>query len=325
MGLPPTPLPTSPTTQSVDDAANQVVVLAFDFVGQELADLPTQLQNAMQDPKVKEAISTALTTFVSQRAAAGSSTTNMSAKDAADLLKALQSAAGTPLTDAATQQIKNSPQYKKLEQAFKSFETAAKTSPMGVWIDRHSGLLIVVGLALVVGGSAALYVTKTGGATIDFAFSQVVGKPLQIFRVGTLTVSGQVLAFQPGIRTLGGGLDVTKKWDKVAVTLKVGVVAAGPQVQKVQGAVVVKTPDANVSITGTGDPSQRKYNFGVSLEVEKGPAANLKIGVGAIVTGDKVTGGSVTGGMKTRVGDFGLSGQTDNRDVRALATWTLTF
>jgi hypothetical protein len=118
---------------------------------------------------------------------------------------------------------------------------------------------------------------------------------------------------------------VTNKWDKVAVSLKVGVVAAGPQVQKVEGAVVVKTPDATVSATGTGDPSQRKYNFGLSLEVEKGPAANLKIGVGAIVTGDKVTGGSVTAGMKTRVGEFGLGGQSDSKEVKALATWTVTF
>jgi hypothetical protein len=196
---------------------------------------------------------------------------------------------------------------------------------MGVWVDRNQGILIVVGLALVVGGSAALYVTKTGGGAIDFAFSQVVGKPLQIFRVGTLTLQGQALAFQPGTRTLGGGLIVTNKWDKIEVSLKVGVVAAGPQVQKVEGAVVVKTPDAKVSVTGTGDPSQRKYNFGLSLEVEKGPAANLKIGVGAIITDDKVTGGSVTAGMKTRVGDFGLSGQGDNREVKGLATWTVTF
>ena len=325
MAPPPTPLPTSPSTPSVDDAANQVVVLAFDLVGQELPNLPTLLQNAMQDPKVKEAISSTLTTFISQRAATGSGTTNMSAKDATDLLKALQNTAGPRLTDAATQQIKNTPEYKKLEQAFKNFETAAKTSPMGVWIDRNSGILIVVGLALVVGGSAALYVTKTGGGAIDFAFSQVVGKPLQIFRVGTLTVSGQALAFQPGTRNIGGGLIVTNKWDKVAVSLKVGVVAAGPQVQKVEGAVIVKTSDAKVSVTGTGDPSQRKYNFGVSLEVEKGPATNLKIGVGAIVTDDKVTGGNVTAGMKTRVGEFGLSGQSDSKDVRALGTWTLTF
>jgi hypothetical protein len=324
MSPPPTPPPTAPT-QNVDDAAAQVVVLAFDLVGQELANLPTLLQNTMQDPKVKEAISSTLTTFISQRAATGSGTANMSAKDATDLLKALQSAAGPRLTDAATQQIKNTPEYKKLEQAFKNFETAAKTSPMGVWVDRNQGILIVVGLALVVGGSAALYVTKTGSGAIDFAFSQVVGKPLQIFRVGTLTLQGQALAFQPGTRTLGGGLIITNKWDKIDVSLKVGVVAAGPQVQKVEGAVVVKTPDAKVSVTGTGDPSQKKYNFGLSLEVERGPAANLKIGVGAIITDDKVTGGSVTAGMKTRVGDFGLSGQGDNREVKWLATWTVTF
>jgi hypothetical protein len=29
--------------------------------------------------------------------------------------------------------------------------------------------------------------------------------------------------------------------------------------------------------------------------------------------------------MKTRVGDFGLSGQGDNREVKGLATWTVTF
>ncbi len=325
---PPVP-PTPPTpAPSLGDATTQVVVLAFDLAGKELPNFDTLLANALQDDKVKEAVSSALSTFMFQRTAAGGTTT-MSAKDATDLVKALQNSAGSKVTDALTQQIKNSPEYKRLEDALSKFESAAKSSPMGVWVDRNQGVLIVVGLALVIGTSVALYVTKTGVGAVDFAFSQVTGKPLKIFKIGSLTVQGQLLAFQPATQTVGGGLVLTNQWDKLNVTVKLGVVAAGSQVQKVEGAVVVKSNDMSVSVTGTGDPTQKKFNLGLSVGVDRGPLTNLKLGLGAIITDDKFTGGTVNAGLKTRVGEFGLSGQDDRTggrpEVKGMATWKVSF
>lgn len=317
-----------PTETANDDlgyATREVVVLAFRLVGDELSDLGPQLETALQKPEVKDAITSALNSFVAKRMASGGELEHMSQKDAMDLLIGLGTGAGPKIGDALAQEIKKTPHFKSLERAIKDFEAAAKSSPMGVWIDHHQGLLIIAGLALVVGGSVALFVTKTGALNVPFR--QLSGKPVNIVTVGKLTLQGQLLDFQPDKSILGAGVLATGTWDRVKVTLQFGAVAAGTQVQKVSGGIAVKTSDVNVSLTGTTIPAEKTVNLGLTLGFDKGRMNNLKIGVGAIVTDDKLTGGSVNATYNTRVGQFGFTGQTDSskREVKGLATWTLTF
>jgi hypothetical protein len=321
------PPPTTPGT-GFGDATTQVVVLAFDLVGQQLANLPSLLEKSLLDSKVQDAISSTLGSFMLQRMVSGAGTTNMNPKDAKDLINALQAAGESKVHDALTQQITKTPEYLELQQAIQHFENAAKFSPMGVWIDRNQGIVIVVGIALVVGGAAALYATKTGGTAINLGIDQVKGKPLQIFKVGRLTVQGQLLSFQPDKRTLGAGLIATAKWQKLDVSIKFGVIAAGSQVREIDGAVILKSQDVNVSVTGTATPVQKTFNLGLSLSFDTGPLAPLKVGVGAIVTNDKLTGGSLNASLKTPAGEFGLKGQADTKgkpEYKGLATWTVHF
>ena len=326
----------APPTANLGDATTQVIALTFELAEHEIENFDTLLQNSLNQPQVREAISSALTTFISQRMASGASTSNMNGKDAADLVKALQSAAGAKAGDAVAQQIKNDPQYKKLEQAIKNFENAAKTSPMGVWVDKNQGVVVVVGLALVVGGAAALWVTKTSGATLDKGLDAIVNNQVQIFKIGKFSVSGQGLAFQPDTHTIGAALTATEKFQQVQISVKFGVVAAGSQVQKVDGAVVVKTGDATVTVTGTGTagtpatatapPTPKKVNLGLTFGVDKGSLSSFKFGAGAIITDGKLSGGSVNAGFDMKKhGKLGVTGQSDGREVKGIATWTITF
>jgi hypothetical protein len=316
----PTPAPTS----NADAAATQVIVLAFDLVGQQAANLPTLIEKSLSDKKVQDAIQSTLEAFMLKNNTAVM-TNSLTAKDAQDLLAAIASGAGSKAGDAALSQIKNSSSYKSLEKAIQDFQQAAKTTPMGVWVDKNQAILYVTGIALVIGGSAALYATKTGGSVLNAIVGQIKNKPIQVFKVGKFTLQGQLLQFQPDKRQLGAGVIATEKWQQLQVSVGFGVVATGSQVQQVSGQVIVKS--GNVSVTGTATDTipTKKVELHITVDVNQGALSPFKLGVGAVITDGKATGGSVDGSYSTSVGDFGLKVTDDNKEVSGLGTWTLHF
>jgi hypothetical protein len=318
-------MPQTTPSKPLGEATTQVVVLAFDLVGQQAANFPNLLQNSLLDKNVQDAIQSALDAFILKRMAAGTGMNNPTAKDAQDLLSALASSAGGKLGDAALKQIKATPEFKKLEKAVSDFETAANASPMGVWVDKNSGMLFVTGIALVIGGAAVLYATKTGGTVTNALVGQIKNKPFQIFKVGTFTLQGQLLAFQPDKQTLGAGVVATEKWQQLQVSVSLGVIAAGAQVQQINGQVVLQTHDVKVGVTASDSPANKTVNLGLSLGFESGSLKPLKVGIGAVVTGGKVTGGALDASLKTPAGDFGLKAQESNKQFQGLATWTVHF
>jgi hypothetical protein len=294
-------MPSSLVSKPLGDATSQVVVLAFDLVGQQVANLPALLQKSLADKNVQDAIQSALDSFILKRMAAGTGMNPLTAKDAQDLLSAIGSSAGGKLSDAALAQIKASPEYKRLEKAAADFEAAAKATPMGVWVDKNSGIVFVSGIVLAIGGVAVLYATKTGGTVTNLAASQIKGKPFQVFKVGKFTLQGQLLAFQPDKQILGAGVVATEKWQSLQVSVSLGIIAAGTTVQQVQGSVVLKSNDLNLGLTATDTPDTKTVNLGLSLGFNQGPLKPLKFGVGAVINDGKVSG------------------------YQGLATWTVHF
>jgi hypothetical protein len=85
---------TSLATKPLGEATTQVVVLAFDLLGQQTANLPTLLQKSLSDKPVQDAIQSALDTFILKRMTSGAGMNDLTSKDALDLLNGIASSAG---------------------------------------------------------------------------------------------------------------------------------------------------------------------------------------------------------------------------------------
>jgi hypothetical protein len=138
-------------------------------------------------------------------------------------------------------------------------------------------------------------------------------------------LQAQLLQFAPDKQQLGAGVIATEKWQQLQVSVSLGVIAAGPQVQQVSGQVIVKSGGVSVTGGATDTPATKKVDLHLSIGFDKGLLAPFKFGVGAIITDGKATGGSVDGSYKSGYGDFGLKGTDENRNVTGLITWTFPF
>jgi hypothetical protein len=305
------------------DALDQVVIVAFDLAGQSVRDLPSLLSTSLQSEPVQKAIREGLQTFALKKVASGSTT--ISDSEAKELI-ALGEKVGGKLGDGVSDEIKKSSEYKRLESKVKSLENALKCSPMGVWVDQHQGLVFLVGLGVAFGSAAVLYLTKTGGPVVDLPIGLLKEKPVQIFKVGKFTLKGQLLEFKPDKQLLGAGVVATQKWEKMDLTFKIGVIAAGTEVKEVKGQAVLKSNDFSITVDGAAKPEEKKVNlglgFGFTSSSLPGP---LNISVGALVKDGEFSGGTLKGTLKTDIGTFGLDAKTDQTETRALATFTIPW
>ncbi len=294
----------------VMDAAHQVIVLAFDLVDAEVSDLPGQALKALQSPPVQDAIKKTLLDFAKSKAKTG--TTVVTDAEAKKLLDSL----GTGVKDAASKdvidQIKKSPEYKKLEASLNGFQKAAASSALGVWIDRNKKILYVVGAALVVGTGAVLYLTKTGGKVLNKVIDPLKGSEIEVLQIGKLKFKVGLWDFQPDARILGARVFSTAQWEKVTLELKLGLLAQGTQVQEVQGAAVVKSGPFNVTVTGDDKPQSHQVNLGLKFGYD-GRIGNGKfdLSVGAMYerqNQNQQVSATLEASLKTKNATFGLQG-----------------
>lgn len=305
------------------DATTQVVIVAFDLVGKQTPNLPKLLNESLQKEDVQKAIREGLQTFAMKKIASG--TTVVSDEETKELLKLLEKT-GEKAGDALLDQIKKTPEYKRLQEKIDALKDRLACSPMGVWIDRNSGKVLMVGIGVAFGSAAALYLTKTGGPVIDLPIGLLKEKPLQIFKVGDFTLKGQLLDFKPDKQVLGVGLIATQKWEKVELSFKIGVIAAGEHVKEVKGQAAVKSNDFTITVDGSAKPEEKKVNLGLGLGFKSSTLPGpLNISLGATVTDGQVSGGTLNAKLKTDAGTFGLEGKADGNEMRGLATWSIPW
>lgn len=293
------------------DAANEVLVLAFDLADSEIQRLPGQVAAALESPPVQAAIKKTLLDFANTRTKSGS--TVVSNDDATKLVAAL----GAGIKDAATAdllaQVKRTPEFRRLEAGVQGFQKAAESSTLGVWIDRNKKILYVVGAALVVGTAGVLYATKSSSQLMSTAVDPLKDKELEVLHIGALTVKAGLWDFRPDARVLGGRVSLSARLERVTVDLKLGVLAEGTEIQQATGEAIVKSSGFSLAFTGTTKPVAQQVNLGLKFGYD-GRVANGKfnIAIGAMYADDQLS-GTVGGSYKLKDVTFGLEGKAGPR------------
>ncbi len=316
-------MPDQPQDSSVADITSKTIVLAFDLAGTEIANSPKLLDKALSDPAVENALRQTLSTFALQNAGK----TQFGDADAKKLGQALLDKAGGKLSDALIKQIKDSPEYKRLEKSVNDLDSALKSTPGGAWVDRNQYVLYVAAAVVGIGGAALLYIKKPNSTVIDFAAGKLGGQQVDIVTIGGVKLGAKILQFQPSTRTAGGGITATAKLTKVDLTFEAGLVAVGPKVDQIKAQAVVKTHEG-VSITAdaSGSPDKRTLDLGLGLGITGGRLPGpLTLHAGVVLDEKKRPDATLSAALNTKAGEFGLSGSTDGKNYQGLFTWQIHF
>ncbi|MBN9064372.1 MAG: hypothetical protein BGP06_13320 [Rhizobiales bacterium 65-9] len=286
----------------VVDAAQQIFVLAFDLVDSEIGRLPMQIKDALESPPVVNAIKKTLLDFANKKYPTGDSV--VTGEEAKAMAAALEKNVGGAFSSEMLNQIKGTPQYRRLTASIDAFQKAAASSSLGVWIDRNKNVLYVVGAALVVGTSTVLYVTRAGGPLVNDALAPLKDKDFDVLQVGKLTLAAGLWDFRPDARILGARISGTIKWERVTLKLKLGLLAQGAEVQQANGEAVVKSGGFNLTFTGQAKPQAQTVNLGLKVGYS---IDRFSLSVGAACD-DGVVSGVASAQYKTKDVIFGLQG-----------------
>ncbi|MEJ1157012.1 hypothetical protein [Prosthecomicrobium sp. N25] len=308
----------------VIDAGHEIIVLSFRLLDAEVTAIPQQVATALTDPATQAAIKKTLLDFAKSRGTAAE--TVVSGEDAQKLVESL----GKGVYDAASKkvldQVKETAEYKRLEKSLESFKKAAASSNLGVWVDKNSTVLYIVGAALVVGTGTVLYVTRTGGGIVDAVTDPLKDKSFKILTVGAFSLSVGKLRFDPTAQLLGGEVSTVANWQKLKLELKLGVLAEGPVIQQIEGEAAVKSGPIKITLDGSAKPATHLVNLGLKANYEAG---QLSVGVGAMYK-DNLASATAQASYKTNVGVFGLQANVGEKQgggvgYGGLATFTIPF
>ena len=227
------------------DAAQESLVLALQVAEKTLLDSPETIQKILNDPKVKTAIEEAATKQAKELLEKQRKGQSVSSDDVKAKAAALGKAVAGPLQGVGLKELeksaKGTAEYRKLEQSLKELECAWKQSPVGIWVDKHKGLLYIVGAGLALESAIVMYHFKAGDEITGPLLKLTQG--LVKFKVlGNVEIAAKEIKFVPSKREVGATMMTTATWERVKVKFEAGVTFQDASVAQanVRGEVEVK-------------------------------------------------------------------------------------
>lgn len=234
------------------DAVKDTLVLAFEFADKTLLNSPETIRKVLEDPKIQLAIKQAAQSEgrrLLEAQKGGKAVTNA---DGVKVLEAIGTAAKDAAIDSAKKQIEESDEFKKLKKEVENLSCALKQSPIGVFVDKNKGWLIVVGVGLGLGGVTAMYMFRSGDWVAGQA-TDLASKQLRFKVLGNVEFGASRLKFVPSSRQVGTTLFASAKWERVSVRLDLSVDFKNDQFQSTGGKVTTDfTVAKGLVLTGTG-------------------------------------------------------------------------
>jgi hypothetical protein len=308
------PDPSVTGSPKLPELANDVFAFVLEFPASEIPLLPEQVSKVLKSDALRAKLQSAVLDYAIDKTKKGGVFDRSDPKLGLTILDSLSTAAQSQLLE----QIKKDAPARRIISAFNDFVASVKHTPMGVWVDKERNWLIIVGVVLAVGGTAALFYTRTDSALVNFPIQHIKGKAVPLWSPGNFKLSGSLLEFQPAQRKLGLEVIGEQKWERLDLAINFGVVGSDPQAKQGDDHAFVASRDFK-SI-------QMKYSLGIQLQVKEGALLNpISLGLHASVTNDKFSGGDLSASMKFSNMAVGLKAQTDTKSYSGLLTISGSF
>jgi len=267
------------------EAFGGLVVLAFDLLDTEVHRAPDRLAQVFKSPALLQAAEKAMLDFAKARSPMAGS--QLTSEEIGKLRSSIVDGVSTAAGEAYLKQIKGSTKFKALEAQLKSFEQAAKSSAIGVWVDHHKGILYVVGAVLTVGAGVALYLTKPTGPAYKMGVRELEKLKFDVVKLGSLKLGVGGIVFDPTADRYGGKITGKIEWEQLKIDVSLQVVATASKSTQVDGEVMVKY--GVISLTGIvkQDLTTPKVDITFKLAANKD---RFGLAVAAHVKDDNVTG-----------------------------------
>ena len=211
---------------SVVDAAQETLVLAFKVADDTILDSPDTIQRILTNVKVRQAIEKTAQSQARELVEKQRKGLAVSQDDVKNGLKKVATAAGNVAKDVGLKELeksaKSSKHYKKLEQSLKELECSFKKSPVGIFVDKHKGFLILVGSGLALQGAIAMYHFRAGDE-VTVPVTALASKLVKFTVLGNIEIAAKEITFKPSERLIGTKMMATGKWSRVTAKFELGV------------------------------------------------------------------------------------------------------
>jgi len=211
-------------------AVTDTVALGFKLIGAELTNVPERITNVLSSPKFIEAVKKGLDEEAKKFLKKNSATT----PDGKQLLMAAGTVLQSAAVDDVKRQIESSGHFRDFKQSAETLKKAmicrAASSPVGVWINEHERVVIVVGVVGLLGTvAAAIYDLAAHGSDSTTADVQAAAKAVTsnfVVRklIGTIELfkrDGFVVNYKPGDGSIKFEANKTTDWVMVQGGLEV--------------------------------------------------------------------------------------------------------
>jgi hypothetical protein len=315
-----------PPDTSAGTIAEDIVVLGFHIVGDEISNLPDRVAAAFKKPDVQAVIQRALDEAASHQMEMMTGT--LSPRQQQEIAKKLATTVGGAVGSDVLKQVENSSKVKDLTEQAQALVKALEKTPVGVWFDKNEKLILIVAAGAALAGVGAMYVTRSGDTVAKLATSAIGTKSVKFKKLGNLELGGLVPRFVPSQRTVEMKIFAKAEWKGIKAEFTLVGQAIGTKVTVTpSGQIVIPVArDVIVKASATGNPNS--VDCSVGLGIKKG-AQQLTIDVLAHIT-PQGTSGAAGLGYKDKYKGIpfevqGTGGVDPQGKVKVMATFTVRF
>lgn len=245
------------TCPNLGDALVETVALVFDVASHETGQLPKRIEQLLSSPQVRAAVEKQLLARAKDLVKKQQGGFSVAALTPQQFLEPVAGSVKDLALRQTKETIKKSPEYKRLMMGVENLKCAMKATPVGVWVDKHETLVVLILSAVALGGATVMYTTKSGDS-IAKPSMDLIKAAVKKGKIGSLEFKLAELKFVPSAQTVKAGVEMTPtSWTRYKTTFSFRAEVKNGKATSVKAGVntvVPLTKTISLAAKGSTDP-----------------------------------------------------------------------